>query len=192
MGCHTWFYNRISEIPNAHLDSYRKKVAKTCRNAYIVKQSFKSWSDDIERELRFYKNRRKDASDEFFIKYLEKAKTRKYYDEKRNEYIKDAEALENLDTPRKEVLRIIAKHESLFNLEDGYYSLSGFGWHDNYRVSGYPEGVFESAEKAIKFLENYDNGNNITYEYKNGMCDEIRDIINNFFEEYPNGYIDYG
>ena len=38
----------------------------------------------------------------------------------------------------------------------------------------------------------YDNGNNIVCDYKTGMCDEIREIVNDFFKQFPNGTIHYG
>jgi hypothetical protein len=193
MGCHTWFYNKISEMPIEHYEKMKAKIAKQCRNAYIVKCSCSEWVKGGEKELAHYNGKNSEV-DKSFAKFLKEISTKEYYEKKRNEYIKDAELLENPNTPRKKVLRIFAKHKVIFDkgTKDGYYELGEFGWHDKYRVYGYPDGNFKSAEEAIKFLEEYDNGNNIIYDFKKGMCDEIRDIINNFFKEYPNGYINYG
>ena len=195
MGCHTWFYNKISEMPNEHLEELKKKVAKHCRDAYIVKCTYEEWVKDIQDDLKRYVDKEYLSDDDkFWVDYFKKAETREYYDKTRKKYIKEAETLENPKTPKKRALKIITKHETLFdkNLENGYYDLSDFGWGDNYRVYGYPDGNFKSTEEAIKFLEEYDDGSNITYGSKNGMCDEIREIINDFFKEYPKGYIDYG
>ena len=195
MGCHTWFYNKISEMPNEHLSILKERTAKRCRDAYIVKTTFDKWLEGIEKDLEHYVGREsKSDDDNFWLDFLNKAKSREYYDKTRNAYIKDAEILENPRTSTKRVLKLIAKYQELFDndFENGYYGLGDFGWHDKYRVSGYPEGKFKSADEAIKFLEEYDNGDNITYDFKKGMCDEIRDVINNFFREYPKGCIDYG
>jgi hypothetical protein len=71
------------------------------------------------------------------------------------------------------------------------YDLSKMGWHDNFRVYGYPNESFYNAEDAINFLKEYDQ-DKVVYNGKEGYCDEITDIIMNFFNEYPNGYIEYG
>ena len=162
MGCHTWFKNRISDIPQDHLVRLREETAKSCRNAWIVKTSYDRWLNETKRDLdNFEKSHKKDGKlskdDKSYLGMLKKMSTRKYYDDKRNEYLGDAEALENPKTPRNKVLRVLAKHNFLFDedLRNGYYDLGQFGWGDNFRVYGYPEGRFTSAEEAISFLETY-------------------------------------
>ena len=199
MGCHTWFKNKISDMPQDHLVRLREETARSCRNAWIVKTSYDRWLNETKRDLdNFEKSHKKgeklSKDDKSYLGMLKKMSTRKYYDDKRNEYLGDAEALENPKTPRNKVLRVLAKHNFLFDgdLRNGYYDLGQFGWGDNYRVYGYPAGRFINAEEAISFLETYDNGHNVVYNMREGMCDEIREIINRFFVEFPNGYIDYG
>ena len=63
--------------------------------------------------------------------------------------------------------------------------------HKKQRVYDYPPEKFYDAESAIKFLEEYDD-KKIVYMEKEGMCDEIRDIIKEFFIKYPHGRLEYG
>ena len=123
---------------------------------------------------------------------INKMNSKEYFDTHRKQYVEDLEKLKNHSTSKQELLEIFDRHDLAFNIENDDYSLWYCGWGDNFRVSGYPSGSFYNSDDAIKFLEGYDNGNNIVYDYKKGMCDEIRDIIKEFFKQYPNGSIHYG
>ena len=196
MGCHTWFANKISAIPQKHVEKLRKETAKNIRNAWIVQCSFDKWHKEMQDDIDELENRcgELSESDKSWLKLLKEMNSREYYDKQRKKYVKDAEILENGASPVKKVLRVLARHNILFDkdLENGYYDLGHLGWGDNFRVYGYPHDKFYNAQDAIKFLEEYDNGKNITCDLKEGMCDEIRDIINKFFTEFPNGMLHYG
>lgn len=196
MGCHTWFANKITAITEEHVEKLRNQTAKDIRNAWIVKCSFNEWHKEIQEDIDEMENDSKELSksDKKWLELLNKMNTNEYYEKKRKKYIKDAEILENISSPIKKVLTVLAIHNTLFDkdLENGYYDLSHLGWGDNFRVYGYPNDKFYNAQDAIKFLEDYDNGKNIVYDFKEGMCDEIRDIINKFFTEFPNGRLSYG
>lgn len=196
MGCHTWFSNKISAITQEHVDALRKSTAKHLRNAWVAQCSFEAWHKEMQEDIDELESRNGELSksDKEWLELLKKMSTKEYYDKERKKYLKDAEILENNASSIKKVLTVLARHNELFDkdLENGYYDLGNLGWGDNFRVYGYPPDEFYNAQDAIKFLENYDNGNNITYNFKEGMCDEIRDIINKFFTEFPNGMLSYG
>ena len=195
MGCHTWFRNKISDMPQDHLVRLREKTARSCRNAWIVKCSYNEWAKDIDESINSYNDKKKLSEyDKGYINLLKKRRTKEYYSNARNKYLDDAKALENDTTSKDKVLKILAKHNLLFDedLKNGSYDLGDVGWHDNYRVYGYPNVTHHNADEAIKFLEEYDNGNNIQCDYIKGMCNDIKDIITSFFNEFPNGTIHYG
>ena len=76
--------------------------------------------------------------------------------------------------------------EEVVSLFQGYgFELANKGATSGSRIK------FYNADDAIKFLKEYDQ-NMITYKKKNGFCSEIENLITNFFNEYPNGYIEYG
>lgn len=196
MGCHTWFANKISAIPQEHVDALRKKTAENIHKAWIVQCSFNEWHKEMQEDIDEMESESKELSqgDNEWLKLLKKMNTKEYYDKQRKKYLRDAEILEKESSPIKKVLGALARHNTLFDedLENGYYDLGDLGWGDNFRVYGYPPDKFYNAQDAIKFLEEYDNGKNITCDFKEGMCDEIRDIINKFFTEFPNGRLSYG
>ena len=188
--------NKISAIPQEHVEKLRKETAKNIRNAWIVQCSFDEWHKEMQDDIDELENKgeKMTESDKSWLELLKEMNSRKYYDKERKKYVKDAEILENGASPIKKVLRVLARHNTLFDkdLENGYYDLGHLGWGDNFRVYGYPHDKFYNAQDAIKFLEEYDNGQNITCDFTEGMCDEIRDIINKFFTEFPNGMLHYG
>ena len=188
--------NKISAIPQEHVEKLRKETAKNIRNAWIVQCSFDEWHKEMQDDIDELENKgeKMTESDKSWLELLKEMNSRKYYDKERKKYVKDAEILENGASPIKKVLRVLARHNTLFDkdLENGYYDLGHLGWGDNFRVYGYPHDKFFNAQDAIKFLEEYDNGKNITCDFTEGMCDEIRDIINKFFTEFPNGMLHYG
>jgi hypothetical protein len=94
------------------------------------------------------------------------------------------------DNPNKDAVISVLKEFGGLVYEDSY-DLSKMGWRDQYRVFGYPNGKFTNPEEAIYFLINYDQ-EKISFNLKTGYCEEIGNIINRFFTEYPNGYIEYG
>jgi hypothetical protein len=124
--------------------------------------------------------------------------SKEYYEKSRGRYVKDLETLQNPRATKKQIFRIFKRHDLSFELNkdatDGSYLLQDLGWNDNYRVSGhpYPCVTHHNAQEASEWLESYDNGHNIHFDGKNGMCQEIRDIVTEFFNEFPNGTIHYG
>lgn len=196
MGCHTWFANKITAITEEHVEKLRKDTAKNIRNAWIIQCSYDEWHKEMQEDIDELENKgeKLTPSDKEWLALLKKINTKEYYDKERKKYVKDAEILENGASPIKKVLRALARHNILFDkdLENGYYDLGHLGWGDNFRVYGYPPDKFYNAQDAIKFLEEYDNGHNISYNSKEGMCDEIKNIINKFFTEFPNGMLNYG
>ena len=198
MGCHTWFMNKIADMPQEHLDKLRENTIKDIKSAYIYKESAANWFANAENELKWFEEENDmtnlSDSDKAYYGVLVKMADRKYYKKARGKYVRDLRTLQNPKSTRLQILKAIARHDILFDkdLNNGSYEMSDVGWHDNYRVSGYPTVTHHNAEEAIKFLEEYDNGNNIQYDYTKGMCNEIRDIITKFFNEFPNGTIHYG
>ena len=200
MGCHTWFRNSIADMPLEHLEKLREKHIKGIKNAYIYKCSCEDWINSNKKTVAEIE-RTEDKESDFYkseLSFYTKMGTKEYYEKARNKYVKDLEILQNPKATRKQLLRVFKRHDFVFELNknatDGSYLLDDFGWGDNYRVSGnpYPCVVHHNAEEAIQWLESYDNGHNIYCDGKDGMCQDIKDIVTEFFAEYPNGTIHYG
>ena len=200
MGCHTWFRNKIADMPQEHINKLREVHIKRIKNAYIYKCSKECWMNNIKSELDEFRKQYKgqltklSAPDKVWYDILKKECSEDFYTKERQKYVDDLETLKNPKATREELLKIFIRHDLSFDkdLKNGSYDLGDVGWHDNYRVYGYPDVTHHNADEAIKFLEEYDDGNNIQCDYIKGMCDEIRDIINNFFKQFPNGTIHYG
>jgi hypothetical protein len=171
------------------LTIYRHMICKQADLILAMVQFGDSYTEEEKKTSQMYKME---------IQICKKRNSREYYEKARDKYVKDLKTLQNPKATRKQILRIFKRHDFSFDLNkdatDGSYSLSQFEWGDNYRVSGnpYPCATHHNAEEAIEWLENYDNGHNIYCNFKEGMCQEVRDIVIDFFNKYPNGTIHYG
>ena len=198
MGCHTWFRKKIEDMPQEHLEKLREVHIRGIKNAYIYKCSCEQWLRDCEENIKDLDNdfpTDEDKKDELYkieIQSLKKCGTKEYYEKARGRYVKDLEILENPKSTKKQLIGVFGRHDLSFG--DGSYEMSDVGWHDNYRVSGnpYPCVTHHNAQEAIEWLEKYDNGKNIICDFKEGMCDEVRKILIEFFNKFPNGTIHYG
>ena len=187
MGCHTYFNNKVSCIKNKDIEALRKFHIDGIKRAYIYNVSLDEWISDHNEEIEDYK--KWGDSDE--VMRLSEIATREYYEKHHKIYEDDLKKLQDSSTSKDELLKIFERHSITFNIKDDDYSLFDLGWVDKYRVSGYPSGSFHTAEEAISFLENYKDGT-ITCNGKKGMSDDVREIIREFFKQYPNGSIHYG
>ena len=182
-------------MPQEHLEKLRKKHIKGIKKAYIFNCSCQEWLDTCANILKDMKPRDTDSYKMELSMYT-KMNSKEYYEKKHNRYAKDLAILENPKSTRNQILKVFSRHDPSFDkdLKNGSYEMSGVGWCDNYRVWGnpYPCVTHHNAEEAIEWLEAFDNGNNICTDMTWGMCDELKEIIVDFFNEYPNGTIHYG
>jgi hypothetical protein len=186
MGCHTWFFNKIADIPPEHIKIYKERGAYSIRNSYIFGCTCKQFLDDIGRDLVDARKRK----DENLSKILQKMNSKEYYERHIKKYKRRLELFESDETDISKLLKALSDEHILFGKTlDDYYQVPEY-W-DNFRAYGYPPEKFYDAESAIKFLEGYDS-KKIIYGEREGMCDEIRDIIIEFFNKYPNGKLEYG
>lgn len=193
----TWFRNKIDDMPQEHLDKLIKKHIRGIMKSYIYGVSFTQYRKDCDELMKCLEEdyEDKDKNDDFYKfekEFLEKESTREYYEKSHNKYVKDLEILKNPNSTKKELIKVFARHDLSFSRDS--YLLQGLGWYNNYRIIGdeFTSVVHHNAEEAIKWLEEYDNGENIICNNKKGMSDEIREIIRDFFKQYPNGTIHYG
>lgn len=202
MGCHTWFRNKISDMPQEHFDKLRKVHIKGIRKSYIYNCSCQEWLKGCEEELKelekMFPTEESKHDDLYRMEYAmyKKHNSKEYYEKARGRYVKDLEILLNPKSVKRQVLGVFSRHDLSFDkdLKNGSYEMSDVGWHDNYRVSGnpYPCATHHNAEEAIKWLEEYNDGKNIICNLHEGMCDEVKNIITEFFNKFPNGTIHYG
>ena len=190
-------------MPQEHFEKLIKKHIKGIKNAYIYSRcSCQQWLRDCERELKNLEEsyteeeKKTDQMYKFEKRMLEKTSSKEYYEKARGRYVKDLEILQNPKSTKKQIFRVFKRHDLSFELNkdatDGSYLLDGLGWYDNYRISDYQHVTHHNAQEAIEWLESYDNGHNIICDWNEGMCQEVRDIITEFFNNFPNGTIHYG
>ena len=197
MGCHTYFNNKVSCINDSDIERLRKHYIKDIKKSFIYTCSLQQWLDSFKgdfEDLESSYTEEEKESDLYKteVNIIKNMASIEYYNNHHNQCVEDLKKLNNASTTRRELLDIFNRHDISFSIEDDDYSLWDYGWGDNFRVSDYVEGSFNNAKEAIKFLEEYDNGENITCGLQKGMCDEIREIITDFFKKYPNGSIHYG
>lgn len=187
-------------MPQEHLEKLRQMHINRIKHAYIFNCSCEQWIKECKEDLKnleeSYTEEEKKTNNHYKLEreMYEKMSTKEYYDKACNRYIKDLEILQDPKSTRKKLFGVFSRHNSSFDkdLENGSYGMSDVGWVDNYRVSGYPCVTHHNAKEAIEWLEEYDNGNNICCDMKWGMCDEIKTLITDFFNQFPNGTIHYG
>ena len=177
MGCHTWFNNRLDNISEKDLNKLKENTLERIKEQRILKSdSHKDWVETVTKWHIDPDTKREFISEDFW--------------KKRRKHVLWAKSVLESDDPNlNSVLNVLKEFGGL--VYDDAYDLAKMGWHDKFRVYGYPDGIFNNAKEAIKFLKEY-NQDYIEYKKKKGYCDEIGEIITNFFNEYPNGYIEYG
>lgn len=189
-------------MPQEHLEKLRKKYIREIKNAYIYKCSCQDWLNGCEYELKYLNEcypTDEDKKSEFYkmeFEMYKKHSSKEYFEKARRRYVKDLEILQNPKSTRNQLLRVFSRHDLSFDkdLKNGSYQMSDVGWCDNYRVWGnpYPCATHHNAQEAIEYLEAFDNGHNVCTNMTWGMCDELKEIIVDFFNEFPNGTIHYG
>lgn len=176
MGCHTWFNNSLDCIPDKDYQKLKEVCIDNLNKSTIMNCDYDKWVKTITSWNLDGRTKKK---------YIQKD----FYD-KRLRHLNWAKEVLEADNPNKDAVISVLKEFGGLVYEDSY-DLSKMGWRDQYRVFGYPNGKFTNPEEAIYFLINYDQ-EKITFNLKTGYCEEIGNIINRFFTEYPNGYIEYG
>ena len=176
MGCHTWFNNRLDSMPEKDYQKLKELSLKNINSSTIIDCDYDKW---VEKVTSWY------IDGETKKEFIQK----EFFDKKLRHYKLSKEILEAKDPNKDAVISVFKEFGGL--VYNDAYDLSDMGWCDQFRVYGYPEGKFTNPEDAISFLMNYDQ-KKIAFNDKIGYCEEIGDIINKFFMEYPNGYIEYG
>ena len=196
MGLHTWFRNKTSDMPKEHFEKLRKKCIRDIKKAFIYTCSYDEWVADCDEGLKSLEEEYRDIEHDQFYKMwrnmLKRDKRQEYYEKTHGKYVKDLEILQNPNSTRNKILRILAYHDMSFDkdIKNGSYLLKGLGYCDNYRINdGYV--THHNAEEARKWLEEYDNGHNIHIGKRTVSANEAIEITNKFFETYPNGTIHY-
>jgi hypothetical protein len=164
-------------MPKKDLDKLKEQTISNINQQRILKcKDYDEWVDTVSK-WRIDEDVKKKFTDKNFWR-------------RRRDHVLWAKSVLEAADPNQDTVLSVLKEIGRLVYEDAY-DLAYMGWRDNFRVYGYPEEKFYNADDAINFLKEYDQ-NMITYKKKNGFCSEIEKLITNFFNEYPNGYIEYG
>jgi hypothetical protein len=167
MGCHTWFYNNIDNMPKEHMSSIKENLITSISGYWILNTS----KEDCIKEIK--ENIDVDTSFDYLKEMLKDG----YYESQVSKYKKYLDIL-NDDTDIdsfKSVVKDCYHCQEIDNVS--FYGLTQFGWHDKFRVYGYPEEIFYDAQTIIDFLKNYDQ-KMIGIKGPTGFNADIENIIN--------------
>lgn len=181
MGCHTWFYNNIVNMPVNHKEHIKEKLIKDISGFWIMNTSKEEFIKEIQESIT------DDPKDQFYKLMLKDG----YYEDQIKKYNKYLDILHN-DIDINSLKLILDDCHSVKHIKDKFfYCLTDFGWHDNFRIYGYPEEVFYDAKTLIEFLKKYEQSM-IGSKEPYGFNSDIEKIIYEFFDTYPNGMIRFG
>lgn len=181
MGCHTWFYNKIDNMPKEHISSIKEKLITDINGYWIMNTSKEDFIKEIKENI---------AADESFA-YLKEMLKDGYFESQVSKYKKYLDILNN-DTDIDSFNSVVKDCYFCQEIDNvTYYCLTQFGWHDKFRVYGYPEEIFYDAQTLIDFLKNYDQ-KMIGPDKSTGFNTDIENIIKEFFNKYPNGMVQFG
>lgn len=182
MGCHTWFYNNIDNMPKEHMSSIKENLITSINGYWILNTSKEDFIKEIKENI--------DVDTSFA--YLKEMLKDGYYESQVSKYKKYLDIL-NDDTTDIDSFKSVVK--DCYHCQDidnvSFYGLTQFGWHDKFRVYGYPEEIFYDAQTLIDFLKNYDQ-KMIGIKGPTGFNADIENIIKEFFDKYPNGIVYFG
>lgn len=182
MGCHTWFYNNIDNMPKEHMSSIKENLITSINGYWILNTSKEDFIKEIKENIDV------DTSFEYLKEMLKDG----YYESQVSKYKKYLDIL-NDDTTDIDSFKSVVK--DCYHCQDidnvSFYGLTQFGWHDKFRVYGYPEEIFYDAQTLIDFLKNYDQ-KMIGTKGPTGFNTDIENIIKEFFDKYPNGIVYFG
>ncbi len=188
MGCHTWFFNSIKDA-GADMQRLRERLAHSLEN-YAEYPTFQDYVKDDGLYEEYCKLKADGATDDRFKAIEEELK--KYYHKwerhcvLRNEMPQKIRSGELTDDEFLELY----KKEDIFSTK---YEVSGFS--DNFRTFDYDTPEFHTYDFAETYLkahyrEFYIPGNGSILEDE--KLDLMLDVCKRFFEQYPNGWIEFG
>ncbi len=157
MGCHTWFYKKSSLT----LEQAKEKLIK--RQQKIIDE---------------YKNMK-------FIDYAKLLVDFPYmYDSKERLIELYQRRIKRIQNPN------IKEETIYFHLDEGdyiegkgYYTDAGF--HDLFRIGGYPEVCLFSLDQTLEYIKIYEKKYNC-------KIDVMMDLLQEFWNKYPDGMINFG
>lgn len=193
MGCHTWFYKRVSKYPS---DKVARKACRSYLNSQIdfFTQTLKHgvredevWccdpsitNDEINEQLRYLKRVLRN-----FDKFETKTLLVHYWDFGANLFV-----------PRR--------YRNLGYIE-GYWVVDVDDFYDVFRKYGYPKVVLTTFEEACEYYKDPRNecvagapedctwANGLNESGKNQAADEwVERNLRRFFDKYKNGLIAFG
>ncbi len=165
MGCHTWFYKKW----NVNIDEAKTKLLK------IIDENIKSTErlmcSPTEEDKEFLSEHPEYEDCDLMgeVEELEKLKSN-------IDNFSDDEIFEKFCEASLKVSRYV-KGYGLFIYEDNMP-------HDLFRKYGYPDDTLHSLEETLAYIEDSKN-ECVVFEYTN-------EYLKKFWNEYPNGMIDFG
>lgn len=150
MGCHTWCYKRVNRSKEEAVSKYVALQEK--KIGYVLDLILEEGvtSDDLEKEIQFYKDSIKDAENNVLC----------------NDTIYS-------DQP-----------EGVYEYVNGQFYVNIDKCHNPFRTGGYPEINLFSLKETLEYIDDSDNG-----------CethDKTRTLLMEFWDENPDGMINFG
>ena len=215
MGCHTWFYVKIESLSKKDLNFLKQETFRGVKS-WCEYPTFKEWKDmyaELAEDMEDYAEYAKDHDDmrKYNLcmkerrKYLNppKKKWRKYsYNKKRILKKLTARSLS-----RSELIRVIINAKEFifcknpFPDRKGWYCDKVFGYCDNFRIYDYDAEPWLCYDDFVKYLEEHPdkkvnvleyNKETNKFERREDSIEQAKSTVKEFFEKYPDGYIELG
>lgn len=163
MGCHTWFYRRID------------RTIEEARELFLTeyKKSLKSWEELLN-----------NPADECRVAYGWTQEYCDHYFEVLKRQIRMVEkGLCNVAVMNKQL------DHCIYIPGRGLFITDVSMTHNIFRIGGYPEDMLFSFEETIEFIE---KNKEAISNYRGPLQEDTIDRLKKFWEQYPDGMIDFG
>ena len=215
MGCHTWFFAKIEDFSKKELNFLKRETIRGVK-FWCDYPTFEEWketeqelADDMLEYAEYWKG---DGGD--MIKYERCMKERRKYlnpSKKKwrqyrynKKYILKKLTAKSLS--RSECIRVIRKAKEFIFRKDphgrkGWYCDRVFGYSDNFRIYDYDAEPWLCYEDFMKYLEEHPDRKVDVFEYnketekfdrREDSVEIAKQVVKEFFEKHPDGYIELG
>lgn len=201
MGCHTWLYEKVENVPSDEI---------------LLKYYYKETYETIDSKGTYKK------SGHYALKYFSEWQIPTHYKDQTWKRNRSKKKIIDINKVPKEIRHLFTPDDNFFESPDwdsnihfdstGFYKELKYG--DIFRISGYPEVELHSYKEAEDFImsskvveelpEGYDKFEgdyeddpdkvlySLSYRSDGQTKKSVLEIIRKFFDEHPNGLILFG
>ncbi|MCK9447022.1 hypothetical protein M0Q50_09250 [bacterium] len=168
MGCHTWFYRKIDNVP---YDKVKEQFIKNLK--YDIKFFY---------NMVYHKDRIKKEYLDIYPNYGPE-----YFKHRYDVFVRQLRLVENDYCKVAVCKRYHYRNNPTIYFNGSHYVSFDSLPHDTFRIYGYPIIKLKSYEETIKFIN--DNKNNEKFWC---LDSDYEDVLKKFWNKYPDSFICFG